>query len=136
EGGGGGPGSQVASGSGSSEVTAPPEHGSGSQVAIKDPGSGATQPVGSGSDARATPVKSGSDGGSSGSSGSETQTPGVKPIEVAVFTSPYVDEFEIWEDGKKVQNGTEDLAIVPGTPRKIVIKAKGFKDSKVITVDG
>ena len=47
-----------------------------------------------------------------------------------------MNDFEIWEDGKKVQNGDEDLAIVPGTPRKIVIKAKGFKDSKPMVVDG
>ncbi|NVB82232.1 MAG: protein kinase [Kofleriaceae bacterium] len=87
--------------------------GGGSAVGTNDNGSGSGQDVGSGGDVTAP-----------------------ASIAVTVFTIPYLDEFEIWEDGKKVQNGSEDLSIVPGESRTIVVKAKGFKDSKPLVVDG
>src|SRR5262249_27577971 len=42
--------------------------------------------------------------------------------------------FEVYEGGKKVLDGPDNLDIVPGTPRTITIKSRGFKD-KQITVD-
>ncbi|MGN6103495.1 MAG: serine/threonine protein kinase [Kofleriaceae bacterium] len=46
--------------------------------------------------------------------------------------------FEVWEDekdGEKLFTGTEMLSVVPGQPRKIVIKARGYKDKKLV-IDG
>jgi eukaryotic-like serine/threonine-protein kinase len=131
--GGDGSGSQVVDDKGSSDVTTP-DKGSGSQVAIKDPdqGSGSETPVNGGSDT----TKDQGSGNQAGSDGSATLPPKPDTVDVAVFTEPFVNDFEIWENGKKVQDGDEDVAITPGTPRKIVIKAKGFKDSKPIVVDG
>ncbi len=43
--------------------------------------------------------------------------------------------FEAFEDGKRIFEGPDNLSIVPGTPRTLVIKAKGFKD-KTLVVDG
>jgi serine/threonine-protein kinase len=42
--------------------------------------------------------------------------------------------FEVYEGGKKILDGPDNLDITPGTPRTIVVKSKGFKD-KTITVD-
>jgi serine/threonine-protein kinase len=136
---GSGSGSEVVAGggSGSSTTTVPENGGSGSSAehgSGSGSGSGSDVPanVGSGGD---TPTNN--DGsGHQGSDGPATLPPKVDTIDVAVLTVPYVDDFEIWEDGKKLQSGNEDLAITPGTPRKIVVKAKGFKDSKQIVVDG
>ena len=55
--------------------------------------------------------------------GSATLPPEPEAVGVAVFTQPYVNDFEIWENGKKLQDGDEDLMIIPGTPRTIVVKA-------------
>jgi len=43
--------------------------------------------------------------------------------------------YEVYEDGKKLLDGPDNLPVVPGTPRTVVIKAKGFKD-KTLVVDG
>jgi eukaryotic-like serine/threonine-protein kinase len=126
-----GSGSQVIDDKGSSDVVTPPDNGSGSQIAKHD-GSGSDTQVNGGS---GTTDTQGSGNQGSGD-GSATLPPKTDTIDVAVFTEPFVNDFEIWEDGKKVQDGDEDLAITPGTPRKIVVKAKGFKDSKSIVVDG
>jgi eukaryotic-like serine/threonine-protein kinase len=133
---GDGSGSQVVDDKGSNDVVTPPDKGgSGSQVATNDPppdkGSGDTQANG-GSDA----TNDQGSGNHTNSDGSATLPPKPDTVDVAVFTEPFVNDFEIWEDGKKVQDGDEDVAITPGTPRKIVVKAKGFKDSKPIVVDG
>jgi serine/threonine protein kinase len=42
--------------------------------------------------------------------------------------------FEVYESGKKVLDGPDNLDVTPGSPRTIVIKSKGFKD-KTVTVD-
>ncbi len=130
---------------GSNDVVTPPDNGSGSQH-VADHGSGAGSDQGSGSAAGGTPANGGSGSGTptndqgSGNQGSgdgsATLPPKSDAMEVAVFTEPFVNEFEIWEDGKKVQNGDEDLLVEKGSPRKIVVKAKGFKDSKPVVVDG
>jgi serine/threonine protein kinase len=140
DGSGSGSGSEVAvntGGSGGSSTTViPTENGSGSgtEGPANTGGSGSDTPAngGSGSD---TSTNSGGSGNQSGD-GSGTLPPKAETIDVAVLTVPYVDDFELWEDGKKLQSGNDDLAITPGTPRKIVVKAKGFKDSKPIVVDG
>ena len=125
--------------------------GSGSQVASgTDPGSGSAVVATPGSGSSAKDPWAGSGSGSAGSGSAANQGSNVQPpvgsgsaevpevetIGVAVFTSPYVDEFEIWEAGKKLQSGSEDLEITPGKSRTIVVKAKGFKDSKPVTVTG
>ena len=131
-------------GSGSQQV-ASGDSGSGSAVVAtpgSNAGSGKDPWAGSGSAGSAGSAATGSGSANQGSavqtpagSGS-AQTPEVKTIEVAVFTSPYVDEFEIWENGKKLQSGSEDLQITPGQSRTIIVKAKGFKDSKPVAVTG
>ena len=118
-------------GSGSSVVPTPPDPGSGSQAKV-DPGSGNQPTPGSGSgSAPVENVGSGSDSGSA-----QVPPPEQKTIDVAVITIPYVEKFEIWENGKKLQDGDKDLEIVPGEPKKIVVKAKGYKDSKATVVNG
>jgi serine/threonine protein kinase len=134
---GDGSGSQVVDNKGSNDIVTPPDKGSagsGSQVATND-GSGSDTQANGGSDNGSATNDQGSGNQGSGD-GSATLPPKNDGIDVAIFTEPYVNDFEIWEDGKKVQNGDEDLAITPGTPRKIVVKAKGFKDSKPMIVDG
>jgi hypothetical protein len=42
--------------------------------------------------------------------------------------------FEVYESGKKVLDGPDNLDVTPGSARTIVIKSKGFKD-KTVTVD-
>lgn len=138
-GGGSGSGSAIVeNGSGSDHGVTPDQgSGSGSQVVTNDNGSGS----GSGSDTQAN-AGSGSDvatndqgSGNQGSDdGSATLPPEPEAVGVAVFTQPYVNDFEIWENGKKLQDGDEDLMVIPGTPRTIVVKAKGFKDSKPVVV--
>jgi serine/threonine-protein kinase len=133
-------------GSGSAEVGSqaagtgsdPPDVGSaGSQVATGDHGSNAgSDAVNSGSAGGSAVVGNDSGSGSGQDVGSGGDVAAPAAIAVTVFTIPYLDEFEIWEDGKKVQNGSEDLSIVPGVSRTIVVKAKGFKDSKPLVVDG
>jgi serine/threonine protein kinase len=132
---GDGSGSQIVDDKGSNVVEPPPDKGSGSQVAVNDPPDKGSAQVngGSGSGSATNDQGSGNQVGSDGSATLPTQN---DVIDVAVFTEPFVNEFEIWEGGKKLQDGDEDLAITPGTPRKIVVKAKGFKDSKPMVVDG
>ncbi|HEY5944626.1 MAG TPA: protein kinase [Kofleriaceae bacterium] len=137
----------AAGGSGSQIVDNNKGGGSGSdkQVTPEPPpgGSGSQQQhdswAGSGSDTQVN-NGSGTNHEGSGNQGSDEGSANLPPksdtIDVAVFTEPFVNDFEIWEAGKKVQDGDEDLAITPGTTRKIVVKAKGFKDSKPIVVDG
>jgi eukaryotic-like serine/threonine-protein kinase len=135
--GGDGQGSQIAEGS--QNVVTPPDHGQGT-TPPPDQGSAG---VGTGSDQEANagsgailPTNDQGNGNQDSGEGSATVPPPVETIDVAVFTEPFVNDFEIWEGGKKLQDGDEDLAITPGTPRKIVVKAKGFKDSKPVVVDG
>ncbi len=142
---GGGSGSQIVD-KGSSDKTdvTTPDHGSGagtgSQVVQNDHGSASDQ-VGSGAQANngsgsAAPTNDQGSGNQGSGEGSATLPTNPDSIEVAVFTEPFVNDFEIWEAGKKVQNGDEDLAVAPGTPRTIVVKAKGYKESKPTVIDG
>jgi len=151
-GGGSDSGSQVAdSGSGSGSGTLPNNGvGSGSGITPMTNGSGSdTTPTtnGSGSDTTPTTNGSGSDttpttNGSGG--GSDVATPGIDagvtdppPIDAGV-TAPKtvmvllvarnVPSFEVWEDGKKLFDGPDNLEVPDGGERSVVIKAKGFKD--------
>jgi len=148
-GGGAGSGSEVGDrgdkGKGSDDVTTPPDDGSGSQIAQNDHGQNGQDGddgsgAGAGSDVQANNGSGATDDQGSGNQGSgdgsATLPPVPEAIGVAVFTTPFVNDFEIWEGGKKLQDGDIDLAVTPGTPRTIVIKAKGFKDSKPIVVNG
>jgi len=130
------PGSDVAvvdHGSAGSSIT--PEHHT-------DPGSaGSAQPAGtdpwggSGGSSEAGSAKSGSDAGSSTTHDvPPPPPPPTDQVPVAIFTQPDV-AFEVWENGAKVQDGSDDVMVEKGAPRKLVLKAKGFKD-KTITVDG
>ncbi len=138
--GGDGSGSQVADqgGSGSQDVDTPPDQGSGSQVAVNDQGSDSGS--GGGSDQQANggsgAMNDQGSGNQGSNDGSATLPPQPETIGVAIFTQPFVNDFEIWEGGKRLQDGDVDLEITPGTPRTIVVKAKGFKDSKPVVVTG
>jgi hypothetical protein len=136
EAGGDGSGSQVVVDDGSgSDQGVTPDQGSGSALVTNDTGSGSGSDTqansGSGSDVATNDQGSGNQGSDDGSA---TLPPPPEAIGVAVFTQPYVNDFEIWENGKKLQDGTEDLMVTPGTPRTIVVKARGFKDSKPVVV--
>jgi serine/threonine protein kinase len=50
-----------------------------------------------------------------------------------LIKSKYHTSFEVWEDGRKLFDGPDNLPIVVGESRKITIKARGFKD-KTFTV--
>jgi serine/threonine-protein kinase len=118
-------------------------------VAVNDKGSSATpehhpdtgsaQPAGkdpwgnNGSDTGSA-AKTGSDAGSSTHDVPPPPPPPSDQIPVAIFTQPDV-AFEVWEHGAKVQDGSDDVMVEPGTTRHLVLKAKGFKD-KSIVVDG
>jgi serine/threonine protein kinase len=52
-----------------------------------------------------------------------------------LITVKGVATFDVFEDGKKLFESSDVLPVTPGTPRKIVIKARGYRDKKV-TVDG
>ncbi|MDB4963685.1 MAG: serine/threonine protein kinase [Myxococcales bacterium] len=146
---GDGSGSQIAStdpgsgsttnagGSGSSGVTT--GDGSGSSV-ITDTGSNAAAPDagaadGSGSNAVAT---AGTDAGSSvePDAGSATVTPvdagvaEVKMVNVQI-ASKNLTSFEVWENGTKLFEGPDALEVPEGGERKVVLKAKGYKDLPV-----
>jgi serine/threonine-protein kinase len=80
-------------------------------------------------------VKTGSDTGSATTPIThDTPPPPSDQIPVAIFTQPDVP-FEVWENGVKVQDGSDDVMVEPGTSRHLVLKAKGYKDKTVI-VDG
>jgi serine/threonine-protein kinase len=121
----------------------PKQPGTGSQVAVNDRGS-ATETHPDATTAANDPWgnKAGSSEGSakvagSGDVGSDTTPPPPPPndaVGVAIFTQPDVP-FEVWENGAKVQDGMDDVMVDKGTKRKLVLKAKGFKD-KTITIDG
>jgi hypothetical protein len=120
--------------------------GNGSQVAVNDPGSAhatethpdasTTHPAGpdpwgnkAGSSEGSAKVAGSADVGSD-----TTDTPPPSDaVGVAIFTQPDVP-FEVWENGVKVQDGQDDVMVDKGTRRKLVLKAKGFKD-KTITID-
>jgi serine/threonine-protein kinase len=127
-----------------------PVAGTGSGSAIVETGSAETGSAGGGSAEVVTPPVTPPDaavmannGSAEGSNveagsgeGSDVTLPVVEKTGVAVVTVPFVAEFDIYENGKRVQSGTEDIPVIKGETRTIVIKAKGFKDSKPIKLDG
>jgi hypothetical protein len=54
---------------------------------------------------------------------------------VVLVDSKNVNRFEVWENGKKLGSGAQVLQITPGSPRTVVLKAKGYKDETVV-IDG
>ena len=154
-GGGTGSGSQIAENVGSNKETPPPEKGSnaGSQVATNDTwgdpnGSSAAGTNDNGNKAGSNDVANNgsgagsqvatNDNGSAGTTlGSEHTTPPLpEGNRVDILTTPYIEDFEIWEGGKKVAKGGDDFFVTPGSPRTVVLKAKGYKDSKPTKIDG
>jgi len=122
-------GSQVAvvTGSGSSGA-ALPDKGSGtvgSAAAGKDPW---------GTNGSATTPDNGHTGSAEGSSATVPPPP-KNEVDVVIDTEPYLADFELWENGARLQDGNEPLTMEKGTTRTLVIKRKGFKD-KTIVVDG
>jgi serine/threonine-protein kinase len=62
--------------------------------------------------------------------------PDAAPAPVVVLVdSKNVNRFEVWEGKKKLGSGAQVIQIVPGTPRTLVLKAKGYKDETVV-IDG
>ena len=130
-----------------SRASGGPGAGSGSAaVAITNPlvtsGSGSgTSGSGSAGVASITPP-TGSDQGSAvavdptaGSGSAQTTVPaGEQRMDVFVETKPFLDKFEIWENGAKVDDD-DTLTIVPKSVHNYVLKAKGVKD-KPFVVDG
>ena len=54
---------------------------------------------------------------------------------VVLVDSKNVNRFEVWENGKKLGSGAQVVQVTPGSPRTVVLKAKGFKDETVV-IDG
>ncbi len=128
---GGGSGSQVAiNDHGSDHVVTPTDHGSDHVVTPTDHGSDGEHTVGSGSSGT-TP---GSDA-TSNHGGSADVPPGPKAVHVIITTEPDLTDFDILENNVKIPDALDFVPVIPGTPRTIVIRAKGFKDKPVI-VDG
>ena len=49
------------------------------------------------------------------------------PVQILI-KSKYHRSFEVWEDGKKLFDGPDNLPVIAGQPRTITIKAHGYKD--------
>jgi hypothetical protein len=115
--------------------------GSGSSAGIDNAGSGSSQAVAagsaSGSGSAVVPAAgSGSQVIAAGSgSSAATPPPHDEAVPVVVMTNPYTP-FEVFEGDKKLDDGPgAEVPVTPGTPRTIIIKAKGFKD-KTVELDG
>ena len=141
-GGGAGSGSAVAttdqggdhgattSGSDQSATTSGSDHGA---TAGADHAGSAVAESGSGSAAGSD--HAGSAGSAITAAGSGSAADATPSVQVALFTEPYLADFDVWENGTKVQDGNDFVHVALGKPRTLVIKAKGYKDAKVI-VDG
>ena len=72
-----------------------------------------------------------------GGSGSATvETPEKKDtIDVVIDTEPYLSDFEIWENGARLQDGNDPVTIEKGSKHTLTIKRKGFKDQTIV-IDG
>jgi eukaryotic-like serine/threonine-protein kinase len=80
-------------------------------------------------------AQSGSDVGSGdGSDAGSNTPPPVEVVLVPLFARNGV-AFEVYEDGKRLFEGPDNLEVRKGEKRKVVIKARGFKD-KTIVVEG
>ena len=91
--------------------------------------------------------QTGSNGGSNGSVGTtpgsdvgsnnagSAEPLGPKPVHVIITTEPDLTEFDILENNVKIPDALDFVPVVPGKPRSVVIRAKGFKDKPVV-LDG
>ncbi len=150
---------EIGSGSAGSAVT--PVNGSGSSVPPNNGGSGSSVTTNNGgSGSSATPNNGGSGSSitpNNGGSGSDTTPPpdagtnvatvgidagseppppidagGVEAKNVMVLlVAKNASSFEVWENGKKLFDGPDTLEVPDGGERKVVIKAKGFKDKEM-----
>jgi hypothetical protein len=117
----------------------PGSDGSGSATNSHDGSAGSNGPgpdVGSnhaGSDQGS--AHSGSNVGSADGSDAGSNTP--PPVEVVsvLLIARNGAVFDVYEDGKMLFEGPDNLEVPKGEKRKVVIKARGFKD-KTIVVDG
>lgn len=60
---------------------------------------------------------------------------GPKAVHVIITTEPDLTEFDILENNAKIPDALDFVPVIPGTPRTVVIRAKGFKDKSVV-LDG
>ncbi|MBV8761036.1 MAG: protein kinase [Deltaproteobacteria bacterium] len=81
------------------------------------------------------PWTNGSAGTTNGSSATVETPPKKDTIPVVIDTQPYLSDFEIWENGARLQDGNEPVDVEKGSTRTLTIKRKGFKDA-TITIDG
>ena len=115
---------------------------SGSQVASNDPGSGSTTPhVGS----SVTPIREdaavvvaatpdAAEVKVSPDASVEIVPPPVEATDVMVLAKGPA-AFEVWENGKKLDDGPMNVKVTKGTPRTVEVRATGFKP-KEIKLDG
>ena len=124
-------GSAAGGSNGSAMVTTSGSNGSaGNGAPLITPGSD----VGPGS-AGSAAVGPGSAGSAAVGPGSATTIPPeATMMDVFVETKPFVDKFELWENGKKI-DAADTLSIVPKSKHTYVLKAHNYKD-KTFTVDG
>ncbi len=108
----------VVTGSDKSNVVTPPP-------VVVDAAPAGKDPWGNGSGSAAT----------QGSATVEQPPPPKDTIDVVIDTQPYLSDFEIWENGVRLQDGNDPVTIEKGTKHTLTIKRKGFKDATVV-VDG
>jgi serine/threonine-protein kinase len=103
--------------------------GSGSQVAG---GSGSN---GSGSETGSNGSNGSAATGSNGSAGSDGSGSGSDEVAITVRVEGKFPGASIYEGGKLIGRAPQDIEVVPGEPRKLVLRLKGYRDAS-ITVDG
>ena len=78
----------------------------------------------------------GKDPWNAGSGSATVETPEKKDtIDVVIDTEPYLSDFEIWENGARLQDGNDPVTIDKGSKHTLTIKRKGFKDQTIV-IDG
>ena len=78
----------------------------------------------------------GKDPWTNGSGSATVETPEKKDtIDVVIDTEPYLADFEIWENGARLQDGADPVTVEKGSKHTLTIKRKGFKDQTIV-VDG
>ncbi|MGE0548029.1 MAG: serine/threonine protein kinase [Kofleriaceae bacterium] len=106
--------------------------------AIAHNGSNAPDPTDHHGSNAAGSDSAGSDAAGSNAAGSNVETPpppvdaGVTaPKTVQVLVRGNAASFEIWEDGKKLIDGPNNIDVAQGAKRTLLIKAKGYKDKEI-----
>lgn len=117
-----------------------PDKGSAAVVPVPDKGSAAVVDTGSaGATDQGSAANSGSAGGTvpttDGSGGGSASTVVDSPKTTTVFLVTNAVVFDVYEGDKKLMTGPDAIEVVPGVPRKLTLKAAGYKPATV-TVDG